>query len=54
LGQKVFETTDWTKKWNGKFNGNPQDAGTYVWLLQYTLLETGERFNLKGSTVLLR
>ncbi len=54
LGQKIFETTDWTKKWNGKFNGNPQDPGTYVWLLQYTLLETGERFNLKGSTVLLR
>ena len=54
LGQKVFETTDWTKKWNGTLNGNPQDPSTYVWILQYTLLETGERFNLKGSTVLLR
>jgi gliding motility-associated-like protein len=53
-GQKLFETTDWTNKWNGNFKGNPQDPGTYVWVLNYTHIETGQRFNLKGTTVLIR
>ena len=53
-GQKIFETTDWTNKWDGFFRGNPQDPGTYVWTLIYTNIETAERFNLKGSTVLIR
>ena len=53
-GQKIFETTDWTNKWDGSFKGNPQDPGTYVWTLVYTNIETGQRFNLKGSTVLIR
>ena len=54
VGQKLFETTNWTNKWNGNFKGNPQDAGTYVWLLHYTHIETGQQFNLKGTTVLIR
>jgi len=53
-GQKIFETRDWTNKWDGTFKGNPQDPGTYVWTLIYTNIETGQLFNLKGSTVLIR
>jgi gliding motility-associated-like protein len=53
-GNKLFETHNWQVKWDGTYKGNPQDPGTYVWLLQYTLIDTGERYNLKGSTVLLR
>ena len=53
-GQKIFETRDWTNKWDGTFKGNPQDPGTYVWLLQYTHIDTGKRIEMKGSTVLLR
>src|SRR5262249_22085790 len=26
-GQLVFQTTDWTKKWDGTINGNPQATG---------------------------
>ncbi len=54
VGQKLFETTNWTNKWNGNFKGNPQDPGTYVWILNYTHIETGQRFNLKGSTILIK
>lgn len=54
IGQLVFETRDWTKKWDGNFKGNPQDTGTYVWLLNYTQSDTGKKYALKGSTVLLR
>ena len=53
-GQLVFETKNWTKKWDGRINGYPQDAGTYVWMLNYTNRDTGKKFALKGSTVLIR
>ncbi|MFZ4056927.1 MAG: gliding motility-associated C-terminal domain-containing protein [Ferruginibacter sp.] len=53
-GQLLFETRDWMKRWNGTFKGNPQDPGTYVWILQYTHIDTGKRIEQKGSTVLLR
>ena len=53
-GNKLFETRNWQVKWDGTFKGNPQDPGTYVWFLQYTHIETGERYNLKGTTILLR
>ncbi len=53
-GQLVFQTKDWTKKWDGKINGNPQAAATYVWLLRYTNHDTGKLIELKGTTVLIR
>lgn len=53
-GQLVFETKDWTKKWDGRINGNPQEAGTYVWMLRYTDRDTGKPFSTKGTTVLIR
>ncbi len=53
-GQKIFETHDWTKKWDGTFNGTPQDAGTYVWMLSYTNIDSGKKVQQKGSTVLMR
>jgi len=53
-GQLVFQTKDWTKKWDGKINGDPQGPGTYVWMLRYTNRDTGQLFSLKGTTVLIR
>ncbi len=53
-GQMVFETADWTKKWDGKINGKPQASGTYVWMLSYTDQETGKNIFLKGTSVLIR
>ena len=54
LGQLVFETNDWLKKWDGTFKGEPQHADVYVWTLKYTLHDTGKQFFKKGSTVLIR
>jgi gliding motility-associated-like protein len=54
VGQKIFETNDWTVKWDGNYLGNPQDPGTYVWYLRYTLIDSGETIFKKGTTVLLR
>lgn len=53
-GNKIFETRDWTNKWDGTYKGNPQDPGTYVWFLYYTHIETGQRMEQKGTTVLIR
>lgn len=54
VGQLVFQTTDWTKKWDGTVKGKPADVGTYVWMLRYTIKESGKKVFRKGTTVLLR
>jgi gliding motility-associated-like protein len=53
-GQLIFETKDWTKKWDGRINGNPQPAGTYVWMLQYFEDNEETPIVLKGTVVLIR
>lgn len=53
-GQQLFETKDWTRKWDGTFNGVEQPTGVYVWMLQYTNLDTGKKIFQKGTTVLIR
>jgi gliding motility-associated-like protein len=53
-GELIFETRDWTKKWDGTLNGKPQDPGTFVWMLQYTDGDTGKKYFLKGTSVLIR
>ncbi len=53
-GQQLFETKDWTHKWDGSFQGSAQPSGVYVWFLQYTDSETSQKIFLKGTTVLIR
>ena len=36
FGQKVFETTDISKGWDGTYLGNKQPEGSYVWIVQLT------------------
>ena len=54
FGQLLFETRDWTRKWDGRFGGQGADPGTYVWMLQYTNKDTGKRVEQKGTTILIR
>jgi gliding motility-associated-like protein len=54
FGQLVFETRDWTHKWDGTMGGMPQGTGTYVWMLRYTDGSSGKKVFLKGTTVLIR
>jgi gliding motility-associated-like protein len=53
-GQQIFETKDWTRKWDGSFNGTDQPSGVYVWMLEYTDIDTGKRIFEKGTVVLIR
>jgi gliding motility-associated-like protein len=54
FGQLVFETRDWTQKWDGTMSGTPQPVGTYVWTLRYTDISSGKNFFSRGTTVLIR
>lgn len=53
-GKMVWETTDWTRKWDGKINGNPQGSGVYVWVLTYYDPELKKDIFLKGTSTLIR
>ncbi|MBS1663597.1 MAG: gliding motility-associated C-terminal domain-containing protein [Bacteroidetes bacterium] len=52
-GALVYETKEWTKKWDGRVNGQAQPGGTYVWILDY-VDEEGKRHTAHGTTVLVR
>ncbi len=52
-GQRVFETRDWTKKWDGRINGQPAETGGYVWMLTYTD-GSGKKLSQQGTTILIR
>lgn len=53
-GQLVFETHNWTHKWDGTFHGIPQPMDSYVWELSYIDTDTGKRVFKKGATLLIR
>lgn len=51
-GQRVFETTDCSKGWDGTVRGKSQPVGTFVWTLVYQFAgESPQR--AKGSVVLI-
>jgi gliding motility-associated-like protein len=51
-GELVFETTDINEGWDGTSNGNPCNAGVYVWTVYYEGVE-GESTN-RGTVTLVR
>jgi gliding motility-associated-like protein len=53
-GQLVFSSRNWQEKWNGKIKGLEQNAGVYVWFLEYTHMDTGKKVFQKGTTMLIR
>lgn len=54
LGQLVFYTNNPLEGWDGKFRGNPESTGTFVWSLSYTDPWTGKVVKEKGTSILLR
>ena len=53
-GQLIFESKDWKKRWDGKFNGVLQGTGTFVWMLTYNDHDTGQKVLKKGTVTLIR
>ena len=53
-GQRVFTTRNPLEGWDGRFKGNPADAGTYVWTLMYIDPWNGKTVKEKGTSILIR
>jgi gliding motility-associated-like protein len=53
-GQIIFESRDPGKKWDGTLNGMQQPSGTYVWTLEFTHKDTGQKLFMNGTAVLIR
>jgi len=53
MGQKIFETTDPYKGWDGTISGIQQPVGAYVWQMSYTDLNNNKEFS-SGYVVLIR
>jgi len=54
FGQRIFYSNDWTAKWDGSFKGQDADPAAYVWVLTYTNIDTNQRVEQKGTSVLIR
>ncbi len=52
-GAKVFETTDIEKGWNGRFNGEPQPMGVYIYTIE-AQTSAGRPFIKQGNITLIR
>ncbi len=52
-GNKVFETTDINKGWNGTFNNSPQPMGVYVYSIE-AVTNTGKQYTKQGNVTLIR
>jgi len=52
-GTKMFETSRLDDGWNGRFNGQPQPMGVYVYTIE-AITPTGKRFYKQGNITLLR
>jgi gliding motility-associated-like protein len=51
-GEKVFETTDPYKGWDGSYASHPRQTGTYVWTINYTDI-LGRNQSVRGTLVLV-
>lgn len=52
-GNKVFETNDINQGWDGRFNGQPQPMGIYIYYAEATTYK-GKRFYKQGNITLIR
>src|SRR5690606_40839261 len=52
-GQKVFETSDENQGWDGRYNGEPQPAGVYIYLIE-AQTAGGRRVQKQGNLTLIR
>ncbi len=53
-GEMVFESTDPTKGWDGRFRNAKADPGSYVWMASYVNTDSQQRRLKKGFVILIR
>ncbi|MBK8608837.1 MAG: gliding motility-associated C-terminal domain-containing protein [Chitinophagaceae bacterium] len=53
FGQRMFETSEWMKGWDGTVKDKPAEAGTYVWMIK-GIDKNGSNIEMKGTVILIR
>ncbi len=53
-GQKVFETFDYSKGWNGQFNGQLQSSQTFIWHCELKKQGNATAIKKRGMVSLIR
>jgi gliding motility-associated-like protein len=53
-GQKIFETTDYTKGWDGLVNGKLQNTGFFVWHSEFKNAGNPNKILMKGTVLLIK
>jgi gliding motility-associated-like protein len=53
-GVRIFATTSSGEGWDGSWNGKPQPAGVYVWMIEYADPILKKNVTRKGTVVLVR
>ncbi len=52
-GQRIFETKSVSSGWDATLNGQPQDAGTYIWMAD-GVDDKGNKIHRKGTVTVIR
>ena len=53
-GQKIFETFDPARGWNGSFNGQLQSSASFVWFSEFKRPGNVSKTKMKGTVTLIR
>lgn len=54
FGEKVFETSDSNKAWDGKVKGKIANVGAYTWIIEYFNPFENKNVSRKGTVMLVR
>ena len=52
-GQKIFSTSNINNGWDGTFSGQEENAGVFVYTVDYTF-NSGEQGTIQGNITLVR
>ena len=53
IGQLIFQTKDYATGWDGRFKGQQQSSGNYIYQVSFRNME-GKQFEYKGNVLLIR
>jgi gliding motility-associated-like protein len=53
-GEKIFNSKQISKGWDGKINGVAQPHDSYVWLIRYKVMNDSREYLQKGTVTLIR
>jgi gliding motility-associated-like protein len=53
-GQKIFETRDYNKGWDGSFGGRLLPSDVFVWYCEFTKSNSETRSSMSGTVTLIR